>query len=148
MKTWLAAAFVAMLATGPAFAQSDADVDGAISTLFGDPAPFVEAFDAIQDAVANDDPEAFAAWVSYPFKTTMDGEDYVLDTPEALAEHYEMLMTDDIRSAIVDQQYKDLFVNAEGVMFGNGQVWLSSICKDDACAEADVRIITIQSTAQ
>ena len=36
---------------------------------------------------------------------------------------------------------------ADGVMFGNGEVWLNGICKDDACADFDVKIVTIQSTA-
>ena len=33
-------------------------------------------------------------------------------------------------------------------MFGNGQVWMTGVCADDACAVWDVKIVTIQSTAE
>ena len=57
-----------------------------------------------------------------------DGDDWELlltwRAPDGVTiDHYESMMTDEIRSAILEQQYKDLFVNAEGVMFGNGQLW-------------------------
>lgn len=148
MKTWFAAITVALvLVAAPALAQTDEDVTAAINLNFGDAEPFVEAFDAIQAAVADDDAEAFAQWVSYPFEVTVDGEAYVFDEPAGVVEHYESMMTEEIKTAILEQQYKDLFVNAEGVMFGDGQVWLSGICKDEACAAFDVRIVTVQSAA-
>lgn len=57
-------------------------------------------------------------------------------------------MTPDIVSAVTKQKYEDLFVNSHGVMIGNGQVWVNGVCKDDACKKRDVKIITIQHTAQ
>ena len=50
-------------------------------------------------------------------------------------------------TAVTGQTYENLFVNAEGVMFGNGQVWMGGVCTDDACSDFEVRIIAIQSTA-
>ena len=148
MKIWLAVATLALaLSAAPAMAQTDAEVTGAIETNFGDATQFIEAFDAIQAAVAADDAETFAEWVSYPFSVTVDGEAYSFEGPEGVVEHYESMMIDEIKAAIVDQQYKDLFVNAEGVMFGDGQLWLTGICQNEPCDIFDVRIITVQSTA-
>ena len=148
MKTWLAAATVALaLFAAPALAQTDEDVTAAINANFGDAAPFLEAFDAIQAAVEAGDAETFASWISYPFGVTVDGEAYVFEGEDGVIDHYESMMTDEIKTAILDQQYKNLFVNAEGVMFGDGQLWLSAICQNEPCDIFDVRIITVQSTA-
>jgi len=148
MKIWLAAATVALaFAAAPVLAQTDEDVTAAITANFGDAAPFVDAYDTIQAAVADGDAETFAGWISYPFRVTVDGEAYVFEAEDGVIEHYESMMTDEIKTAIVEQQYKDLFVNAEGVMFGNGQLWLTAICQNEPCDIFDVRIITVQSTA-
>ena len=148
MKTWLAAATVVLaLIAAPALAQTDEDVTAAINANFGDAEPFVEAFDAIQAAVEAGDAETFASWISYPFRVTVDGEAYVFEGEDGVIDHYESMMTDEIKTAILDQQYKNLFVNAEGVMFGDGQLWLSAICQNEPCDIFDVRIITVQSTA-
>ena len=41
--------------------------------------------------------------------------------------------------------YYSLFVNGDGVMFGNGEIWMNAICLDEACNETEARIITIQA---
>lgn len=140
-------ALVLCLGAAPALAQSDADTDAAIDNVLGDHTAYRTAFDAIQQAVADEDATAFAAWVSYPIKVMADGEEMLLSDEEQFTEHFDNILTDEIRQAILDQSWASLFVNADGVMYGNGQVWLNGICKDDACAELDVKIITIQSTA-
>jgi ABC-type amino acid transport substrate-binding protein len=147
LKFILAALTALLLATPPAGAQTADDVNASIETVLGDPAAYAEAFEAIQAAVADDDAEAVAEWISYPLSVTIDGEAQSIEGPEAFVEQYGGIVTDEIKSAVVEQKYEDLFVNAEGVMFGNGQMWLSGVCRDDACTESDVRIITIQSTA-
>jgi hypothetical protein len=147
MKTWIAAAVLALALTAPVLAQTREDVVAAIEANFGDAAAVEEAVDAIQTAVAEGDAESFAEWVSYPFSVTVDGEDYVFDGPDGVVEHYESMMTPEIEEAILDQSFETLFVNAEGIMFGDGQLWLSAICTDDSCAESDIRIIALQSTA-
>jgi hypothetical protein len=145
LKTWLAAAAVVLvLSTMPAFAQSNAQIAG----MFGDEAPYIEAFDTLQAAVAADDAEAVAAMIAYPFRVTADGEEYVFDGPEGVVEHYDSIVTDEIRQAVAEQQYQYLFANQDGIMFGDGQVWLSGICADDTCETVDVRIVTIQTTKE
>lgn len=131
----------------PALAQTDADTDAAVDSSLGDHTAYRAAFDAIQKAVVEGDKAGFAAWVSYPIAVTADGEEMKLSDAAQFEEHYDNILTDEIKAAITDQKWQDLFVNYQGIMFGNGQVWLNGICKDDKCAEFDVKIITIQSTA-
>lgn len=142
-------AVLALLALSalPAAAQTVDEVNASIDDVLGDHAPYEVAFAAIQAAVATDDAEAVAEWVAYPFNVTVDGEDYSFEDPDGFIEHYEGIVMPDVKQAVLDQRYEDLFVNAEGVMFGNGQMWLNGVCRDDACAEFDVKIVTIQSTA-
>ena len=69
------------------------------------------------------------------------------DTDEFVAA-YPTLFTPNITGAISNQKYEDLFVNYQGAMFGAGQLWVSGICKTDACEAVDWRIITIQEASQ
>ena len=117
---------------------ADEAVDGGV---------FAEAFDAVQAAVNEGDAAAFAEWVAYPITVaaTGDGEEITLETPDDVIAHYDEFMTDEIIQAVTWQLYEELFVNAEGIMFGNGEVWLSGVCDDDACTSFSVKVITIQS---
>jgi len=135
------------LGAAPATAQSDTDTDASIDNLLGDHVFYREAFDTIQQAMADDDREALAGLVSYPIKVTTDGEEMTIDSVSQFVEEYDSIITDEIKDAVAGQKWQDLFVNYQGVMFGNGQIWLNGICTTDSCAEFDVKIITIQSTA-
>jgi hypothetical protein len=112
------------------------------------PDTYRQAFDAIQQAVSEDDAAAFADWVTYPIEVNVAGEDMVIGDAAQFAEHYEDIVTPEIADAVTNQSFNELFVNDQGAMFGDGQVWMSEICDDDACANSEVKIITIQSTAQ
>jgi len=145
LKTVLAALLL-VVPVSPAAAQSADVVNANIEMVLGDHTLYEEAFTAIQTAVAENDSEAVAAWVAYPFAATIDGDAVSIEGPDGFIEHYDSIVTDEVMEAVTGQSYEDLFVNAEGIMFGNGQMWLNGVCKDDSCAEFDVRIITIQST--
>ena len=135
-----------MLAPTPALSATVEDVDKSISDLLGDPAAFHDAFIAIQQAVEDDDPDALAEWVQFPINVRMgDAVQTIKDTDDFDAA-YPDLFTPEIKSAITDQRYEELHVTYQGAMFGDGQIWISGICKTDACEDVDVRIITIQDT--
>lgn len=135
------------LVASPALAQTGAEVDDAVTTDLGDPAPYHVAFDAIHDAVAKDDAAGVAEWVSYPITVNVGGKALTIDDAAQFEAEYAAIITGDIKDAILAQTWETLFVNADGIMYGNGQVWLNGICKDEACAQFDVKIITIQSTS-
>ncbi len=135
------------LSAFPATAQTDADTDAAIDSALGDHTAYRTVFDAIQKAVADGDKAGFAAWVFYPITLMAGGKEMTIKDAKHFEEHYDAILTDEIKTAITTQKWQDLFANYKGVMFGNGQVWLNGICKDDKCAEFDVKVVTIQSTA-
>ena len=130
----------------PAMAQTDADTNATIDGVLMDHVPFRAAFDAIQKAVADGDKAAFAGWVSYPIDLTVAGKPMTIKDAKHFEEHYDAILTEEIRNAVTSQKWSALFANYQGVMFGDGELWLSGICKDDKCANFDVKIITIQST--
>jgi hypothetical protein len=147
MRLVLAAAL--LFATSlSAVAQSEEEVNQRIDTVLGDHQIYREAFDAIQEAVEKDDAEPLSAYVFYPITVRFENEGLELESAEDLIANYETVMTDEIRSAILDQEWADLFVNSEGLMFGDGQVWLNGICEDDTCEIVDVQIVAIQSAVE
>ncbi|ODT08568.1 MAG: hypothetical protein ABS35_44265 [Kaistia sp. SCN 65-12] len=147
LKQIAAALFALSLAATPALAEAGAEVDDAVNTDLGDPAQYHAAFDAIHEAVAAEDAAGVAEWVSYPITVNVGGKALTIDDAAQFEAEYAAIITGDIKDAILAQSWETLFVNADGIMYGNGQVWLNGICKDDACAQFDVKIITIQSTS-
>jgi|SRR6478672_682061 len=137
---------VLLLLPSAAFAGTVEDVDKSISDLLGDPAAFHDAFVAIQQAVEGDDPDALAEWVQFPINVRIGDAVRTLKNADDFDAAYPDVFTPEIKSAITDQRYEDLHVTYQGAMFGDGQLWISGICKSDACNDVDVRIITIQDT--
>lgn len=106
-----------------------------------------QAFDAIQQAVAASDGVALAEWVSYPIEVKSTAKPLAIADAAEFAAHYSEIVTPEIADAVTNQKFDELFINADGAMFGGGQVWMSEICLDNACGNTEVKIITIQSTA-
>lgn len=88
--------------------------------------------------------------ISYPLRVTASNaagtyrRSRFYRTPAAVRAHYDRIFTPQVRRAILDQRYDQLFVNSHGAMFGNGEVWVSEICADQRCATTSaVKIITV-----
>jgi hypothetical protein len=141
------ALLIALFLALPATAQTVDDVNGQIEIVLGDHTKFEAAFGAVQAAVADQNAEALAELVSYPITIRSGPEELTVDDPAAFVAHYDEIMTEEVVTAVTGQTYETLFVNAEGVMFGNGQVWMGGVCTDDSCTDFEVRIIAIQSAA-
>ena len=123
-------------------------VNDSIDSNLGDHARYQAVIQALQAAVAADDAAKVAALVQYPISVDIGGKKTILKTEQDFVARYQELMTPDIRKAIVDTKYGDLFVNYKGVMFGSGQVWINGICKDAQCKEFDVKLVTLQHGAE
>jgi hypothetical protein len=114
----------------PALAQ---DVDGRLDAVFGEHETFRDAYDALTAAVAAGDSATVASLVKYPFEITIDGEDYLLRNEDEFTSRYDDIFTPDVAGVVTGEDYNNLFVNQDGVMFGDGQLWLTAICPDSAC---------------
>lgn len=140
------AAMALAVSCGPASAQSAAEVNASMDALFGASQPFEQAFQSIREAVADHDAVALSPWIAYPFRVSYDDEELVVENPAEFIDNYDDIVTDDIAEAVAAQDYGTLFVNSDGVMFGNGEMWMTMVCEDEACAKTAVKVITIQST--
>ena len=76
--------------------------------------------------------------------TKIKGKNTLVKSPKTFVKNYDAIMTPKITDAVTKQDYEKLFVNATGIMFGDGQVWVNGVCKDKACKNFDAKVITIQ----
>lgn len=142
-----AAAVPAAAAANAPVANSDADMDKAIDDALGDHATYRKVMEEFQKAVAAKDANAASALVHYPIGVEIAGKNTVLRNAPAFVKEYDRFMTPDIAKAIVDTRYADAFVNYKGLMLGRGEAWINGICKDNACKNVDVKVVTLQSTS-
>ncbi|MEG9436884.1 hypothetical protein JAO29_12000 [Edaphobacter sp. HDX4] len=132
----------------PAHQPDTTAIDQSVSTNIGDPAKLREVMATLQQATRKHDAPAVAALVSYPI--TIDPHTphaVTIRTPQAFIARYDQIVTPQIGQVIENQKYESLFVNDQGAMLGDGEVWISGICKDNSCKQVDIRIRTIQNTA-
>lgn len=65
----------------------------------------------------------------------------------AFVKNYDAIVTPAIAKVVEAQSYDSLFVNQQGLMFGNGEVWINGICKNKSCSEVEPKVVTIQKAA-
>ncbi|HWA18845.1 MAG TPA: hypothetical protein VG757_07585 [Devosia sp.] len=131
--------FVLMLAA-PALAQTMEEVDQRIDEVLKNHVPYEAAYVDIKAAVEANDVEALSEYIPYGSPFLVNGKAVTLKDAEEFKARVGEFFNDKVKEAVLAQPYETLFVNADGVMFGVGQLWLSGICRDEACNEFDVKI--------
>jgi hypothetical protein len=122
-------------------------VDQSIATNVGDPAKFRDTVTTLQQAVEKHDATVVAALVNYPIDINPRTKNVLhIRNPAAFIAQYDSIITPHIAEIIAQQKYNDLFVNDQGAMFGNGELWISGICRDKSCTQTDIKVRTIQNT--
>ena len=142
---FFSAALAAAVFTTHVTRADEASVDQRIETLLGDAADYKELFYAFKVALEEGKSDIVVSLVSYPITVSIDGEEATYSSEQELLDGYDSVFTETVVEAVSNQEYGDLFVNSEGVMIGNGEVWLSGICEDTACTSAPPRVAVIQS---
>ena len=127
----------------PAFAQSEEAVYESIESIHGDADGFFEVFSLLQDAMMFGDPLTLAAYAAYPLTVNANGEVYDVLEEQDLVDNFDALLTPETQAAIASQDVGDLIVTSEGVGIGDGVLWISNICLDDACSDTVWQIIAI-----
>jgi uncharacterized protein YyaL (SSP411 family) len=140
----------AAASTQPAAAPpqpNTAAIDSSISANVGDPAKVREILSTLQQSVQKHDAAAVAAIVSYPITINPHKPNAVIiRTPKSFVDRYDRIITPHIADVIENQKYEALFVNDQGAMLGDGEVWIAGICRDKTCQQTDIKIRTIQNT--
>jgi len=132
---------VAAAPAAPAAEAPAEDARARIESLLGDAAQFEKVFNAFKTAVVGGDRAAVVEQVRFPLNIS-DGKK--ITGPGEFQRNYEKIITPAVVKAVSGQDFGKVFVNQQGVMIGDGQVWLNGTCLDKACTQTEVKVITIQ----
>jgi len=132
----------AIQTTTPALTALDKSIDLSV----GDHVKVQHILTQLQAAVAKHNAAAVADLVHYPIKVNPGKKPFIIKNEKAFIKDYDRIITQDIQDAIFKQKYENLFVNSQGAMIGDGEVWITSFCRDKSCKQSDIKIGTIQDT--
>jgi alpha-beta hydrolase superfamily lysophospholipase len=135
-----------LLPTLGAAQGSPTDLNKSIDMVIGDHVKVQQLLTDLQQSVASHNAAGVAALVHYPIKVNPGKRPFLVKTPKAFIADYDRILTRDISEAILKQKYDALFVNSQGAMLGEGEVWITSFCLDKSCTKSDIKIGTIQNT--
>ncbi|HIE5513859.1 TPA: hypothetical protein ACXNQL_003110 [Stenotrophomonas maltophilia] len=136
-----AAESAASAPAAPAAEAPTQDARARIETLLGDAAQYEKVFNAFRTAVVGGDRAAVVEEVRFPLNIANGKK---ITGPGEFQRSYEKIITPAVVKAVSEQDFGKVFVNQQGVMIGDGQVWLNGQCLDQACTKTEVKVITIQ----
>jgi hypothetical protein len=122
------------------------DLDKSIDLSVGNHVKVQTLLTDLQRSVSQHNAAAVAALVHYPIKVNPGKHPITIKNPKEFIKDYDRIITPDIADAIYKQKYDALFVNSQGVMIGDGEVWITGFCLDKNCKNSDIKIGTIQDT--
>ncbi|HEL2980380.1 TPA: hypothetical protein UMB92_003259 [Stenotrophomonas maltophilia] len=117
------------------------DARARIDAVLGDAAQYETVFNAFKAAVVGGDRAAVVEEVHFPLNIAGGKK---ITGPGEFQRSYEKIITPAVVKAVSEQDFGKVFVNQQGVMIGDGQVWLNGQCLDQACTKTEVKVITIQ----
>ncbi|WP_421570310.1 hypothetical protein [Stenotrophomonas sp. PD6] len=127
----------------PVEAQADGDARERITKLLGDADQYEAVFTALQRGVAAGDRAAVAGLMRYPVRVSIAGKSQKVADAAAFERDYDKIVTPALVKLIAEQKFDSLFVNWQGVMLGQGEVWINGKCLDKDCAKAEVKVNNI-----
>ncbi|MDI9274066.1 hypothetical protein [Stenotrophomonas sp. PFBMAA-4] len=122
-------------------AADEGDARARIDSVLGDAAQYEKVFNAFKTAVVGGDRAAVVEEVRFPLNIAGGKK---ITGPGEFQRNYEKIITPAVVKAMSGQEFSKVFVNQQGVMIGDGQVWLTGECLDKACARTEVKVGTIQ----
>ncbi len=132
-----------LVATGPALANESGQVDNPYAAAGISDSTHVTRFLArLKHALAAGDRAAVAAMINYPLHVYAPGMGSTIYRDAAtLRAGYARVFTPEVTAAVAAATPGSLFVRDQGVMIGNGQVWMNEV-------HGAVKIITINHTGR
>lgn len=85
---------------------------------------FEQFYRKLQKWVNDENRKAVARHVKYPLRVNKGGQSRFVDSEKQFLDEYDQIMTEKVRHALLQQDVRDTFVNFQGVMVGNGELWL------------------------
>jgi hypothetical protein len=121
-------------------------LDKSIDLSVGDHVKVQQLLTNLQMFVASHNASAVAALIHYPIKVNPGKKPFTIKNEKEFIKDYDRIITHDIQDVILKQKYENLFVNSQGAMIGDGEVWITGFCRDKSCKQSDIKIGTIQDT--
>jgi len=144
MLRTLATAFLTLALVVPAVA-SEEEVYANIEAIHGNADGFFEVFSLLQDAVMFGDPVTFGQYAIYPLTVNDSDGTYEIVDEEDFMNNFDDVLPEATLQAVGSQDVDDLIVTSEGVGLGNGAMWITNICLDDACNQTQWGIFSINN---
>ncbi len=91
-----------------------------------DPQAMLDTFAAVKTAVASDNKAEVASHILYPLRVNGASGHQLIQTRGDFVDQYDAIMTKQVKAAIAGQTADHLFVNYQGVMVGNGELWFGA----------------------
>jgi glyoxylate carboligase len=129
----------------PAFAQTADDVNTQIDTVLGPHDIYQTAIERIQKALADRDVAMIGGYIAFGEPIMVNGAEVVITDEAELEANFDELFNETVVAAVTGQDYAKLFVSSDGIMFGNGELWITGVCDDDACEFPFINIISINN---
>lgn len=112
-------------------AESETTDFYAVATSFS--AKEVETFaKEVREMILNSDWEGLSKVISYPITV---GDVTYEDAAAFAVEEHSNLQTEEYRAAVEAEDCHEMFCNYQGIMFGNGEVWLSEILDENLVSQ-------------
>ncbi|MBW7457186.1 hypothetical protein K0U00_24405, partial [Paenibacillus sepulcri] len=115
----------------PAANQPEAGSNAAANNPYAaagidDPEAFEAIFDQIKSAVAGGDKDKVADYVLFPMRLNTAKANTIIKNKEDFINKYDAILTAPVKKALANQKIDSLFVNDQGVMVGNGEMWFGA----------------------
>lgn len=136
---------LALLTAMPVAAASAEDVYERVETILGDAKGLDPFLEDVRRALVTGTGEDVAALAAFPLPVNNNGTFHSVETAEEFIAAYPRLVSDETKAVVADAAYEDLLVTDEGVAIGDGAVWLSPVCEDNACAKSYWAIVSINN---
>ena len=88
---------------------------------------FEKSFNIIKALVKNNEKLKVANYVSYPLNVNKKDSKIKIKSKEEFIKSYDSIITEEVKKALINQDVAKTFVNYQGVMVGDGEMWFTHI---------------------
>lgn len=94
----------------------------------------------LQEAVSKNERAKVASIIAYPIKVRVGRHREIIRKKSDLLKRYDSVFNQKVKEALGKQKVSDLFVNSQGVMVGDGEIWFNQMA-----GSKNIRIVAINN---